>query len=155
MGVASGALAQIDVLGIFGREGLDMATLWEPYADFISTPEAEFVDKPVFWGMRLYRNYDGLGSKFGSTALLTTSSDESVVSAFAGARDDGATTVVLLNKDVIEQQIAIDGIAGNAQVYRYLRSSPKEITALDQQLVSRDQPLALPARSATLLVLQP
>jgi hypothetical protein len=105
--------------------------------------------------MRLYRNYDGLGSKFGSTALLTTSSDESVVSAFAGARDDGATTVVLLNKDVIEQQIAIDGIAGNAQVYRYLGSSPKEITALDQQLVSRDQPLALPARSATLLVLQP
>ncbi len=100
MGVASGALAQIDLLGIFGREGLDVATLWEPYADFISTPEAEFVDKPVFWGMRLYRNYDGLGSQFGSTALLTTSSDESVVSAFAGARDDGATTVVLLNKDV-------------------------------------------------------
>ena len=26
----NGALAQADVLGIFGREGLDMALLWEP-----------------------------------------------------------------------------------------------------------------------------
>jgi hypothetical protein len=26
----NGAVAQVDVLGIFGREGLDLATLWDP-----------------------------------------------------------------------------------------------------------------------------
>lgn len=44
----AGALAQVDALGIFGREGLDMATLWEPYADYVTTPEDEFSDRPVF-----------------------------------------------------------------------------------------------------------
>ncbi len=50
-----GGLAQIDALGIFGREGLDMATLWEPYADFVTTPPALFSDIPVFGRSTLRR----------------------------------------------------------------------------------------------------
>ena len=47
----NGALAQADVLGIFGREGLDLATLWAP-------PTAS---QPGAFAFRMYRNYDGAG----------------------------------------------------------------------------------------------
>src|SRR5262249_15509491 len=45
----NGALAQADVLGIFGREGLDLATLWEPPSS----------GQPGAFAFRMYRNYDG------------------------------------------------------------------------------------------------
>ena len=50
-GHVNGALAQADVLGFFGREPLDLATLW-------TAPEP---DNPVAYAFRLYRNYDGAG----------------------------------------------------------------------------------------------
>ena len=51
----NGALAQADVLGIFGREGLDLATLWGP-------PTA---NQPGAYAFRMYRNYDGQHHTFG------------------------------------------------------------------------------------------
>ena len=45
----NGATAQADILGIFGREGLDLATRW-------TTPAPE---TPTFKAMQMYRNYDG------------------------------------------------------------------------------------------------
>jgi len=59
----NGALAQADILGIFGREGLDLATLWGP-------PD---VDDPGAFAFRMYRNYDGLGAAFGDTSVQATS----------------------------------------------------------------------------------
>ena len=55
----NGALAQADVLGIFGREGLDLATLWDP-------PTAA---QPGAFAFRMYRNYDGAGSGFGDVGV--------------------------------------------------------------------------------------
>jgi len=45
----NGATAQADVLGIFGREALDLATRW-------STPA---VGAPAYNAIKTYRNYDG------------------------------------------------------------------------------------------------
>ncbi len=53
----NGATTQADLLGIFGREGLDMATRW-------ATPGAS---SPVRSAIQIYRNYDGAGSAFGDT----------------------------------------------------------------------------------------
>src|SRR5207244_3894659 len=50
----NGALAQADVLGIFGREGLRLATIWDG-----PTPT-----QPGAYAFRIYRNYDGLGHGF-------------------------------------------------------------------------------------------
>ncbi|MEZ4616921.1 MAG: hypothetical protein R2867_15650 [Caldilineaceae bacterium] len=62
----NGALAQADVLGIFGREGLDMALLFDsPY----STDGKFTADGPGAYAFRIYRNYDGVGSKFGETSV--------------------------------------------------------------------------------------
>jgi len=145
----------MDVLGIFGREGLDMGALWEPYADYVTTPEAEFSDRPVFWAFRLYRNYDGLGGKFGNTAFLTSSTDESKVSAFAAVRDDGAVTIVLINKSVKPQQISLNGVEGTANVFKYNSDNPRAILPDSQvTLLNSANDLELAARSATLLVIE-
>ncbi len=55
----NGALAQAEVLGIFGREKLDLATLWGP-------PSSE---QPGAFAFRMYRNYDGQGNGFGETGV--------------------------------------------------------------------------------------
>ena len=151
----AGALAQVDALGIFGREGLDMATLWEPYADYVTTPEDEFSDRPVFWAFRLYRNYDGAGGRFGNKALLTRSSSEADVAAYAAARKDGKTTLMLINKTVRAQEIAIEGVTGDADVYRYSSADVAAITQLEAVELNAATGLTLPARSATLLVIEP
>ena len=62
----NGALAQADVLGIFGREGLDLATLWGPPDD----------TEPGAYAFRMYRNYDGTGSGFGDTSVKAASADQ-------------------------------------------------------------------------------
>ena len=49
-------LAQADVLGIFGRENLDLATLWSP-------PDSS---QPGAFAFRMYRNYDTNGHGFGN-----------------------------------------------------------------------------------------
>ena len=62
----NGALAQADLFGIFGREALDLATLWGP-------PDRTW---PAANAFRIYRNYDGAGSKYGDTWVRSTSSDQ-------------------------------------------------------------------------------
>ncbi|MEM7338858.1 MAG: glycoside hydrolase family 44 protein [Actinomycetota bacterium] len=151
-----GALAQADALGIMGREGLDMATLWEPYADWVGVPEDQFGDRPVFWAFRLFRNYDGQGSRFGDQSVFAESNDQSTVSVYAAVRSsDDALTVLAINKSNTAQTTAlsIDGAAGPAEQYRYSRSDLSAIERVEDVTVGSDSQLILPARSATLLVL--
>jgi hypothetical protein len=54
------------VLGIFGREGLDLATLW-------TAPSAV---QPIANAFRLYRDYDGQGGRFGDTRIHAASADQ-------------------------------------------------------------------------------
>ena len=44
----SGAVAQADILGIFGREGLDLGALWGP-------PD---LNQPLMFAFKMFRNYD-------------------------------------------------------------------------------------------------
>jgi hypothetical protein len=86
----NGALAQADVLGVFGREQLDLATLWAP-------PTAS---QPGAYAFRIYRNYDGAGGRFGDVSVHATSSDQGQLAIYAAQRSsDGAVTLVVINKD--------------------------------------------------------
>ena len=88
-GHINGALAQADVLGIFGREGLDLATLWSP-------PQAA---QPAAFAFRIYRNYDGAGAKFGETSVGATSSAQDRLAVYAAEEAaTGALTLVVINK---------------------------------------------------------
>ena len=75
-GHINGATTQADILGIFGREGLDMAARW-------ATPAAS---TPTYKAIKLYRNYDGRRSTFGDTSIAAATANPDVVSAFAAER---------------------------------------------------------------------
>jgi hypothetical protein len=126
----NGALAQADVLGIFGREGLDLATLWSP-------PTA---DQPGAYAFRMYLNYDGKGGAFGDTSVQATSTDQDQLAVYAADRSDGNTTIMIINKtgNDLASQLSIRGrsLLPKAQVYQY---APANLTAITRQ---PDQPLA-------------
>jgi hypothetical protein len=87
----NGAVAQADILGIFGKYGLDMATLWPT-----NNPSLQI---PGMMSFAIYRNYDGNKSMFGDTALLSTSVNQGQLSVYGALRtSDKAVTVVVINK---------------------------------------------------------
>ncbi|WP_428560958.1 MAG: glycoside hydrolase family 44 protein [Solidesulfovibrio sp. DCME] len=144
----NGALAQADILGIFGREGLDLATLWSPPS----------IEQPGAFAFRLYRNYDGAGHGFGETALAAASADQGVVSVYAARRAaDRALTVMVINKATTAQTatLALRGFtpAGPAAAYRYDATDLTAIRRLDDQAVTAaGWTSLLPASSITLFV---
>ncbi|HSS59980.1 MAG TPA: glycoside hydrolase family 44 protein [Candidatus Limnocylindrales bacterium] len=69
---ASGAVAEAEALGVFGREGVALATYW-------THPAA---DSAVGGAFRAYRNFDGKGGQFGDRSL-TAVSDAPGIRAFA------------------------------------------------------------------------
>src|SRR5207244_4513414 len=85
----NGATAQADILGIFGREGLDMAARW-------TTPDPS---TPTYKAMKMYRNYDANKSSFGDTSIPATGPNPDNVSVFAAERSvDGALTIMVISK---------------------------------------------------------
>ena len=86
----TGGLAQADILGIFGREGVDLATIWGP-------PKPT---DPGAFAFRIYRNYDGIGGAFGETGVQATSADQSQLSVYSALRSDLNLTAVVINKTV-------------------------------------------------------
>jgi hypothetical protein len=145
----NGALTQADVLGIFGHEGLDLATMWEP-------PTAS---QPGAYAFRIYRNYDKEGSKFGDTSVAAISSDQALLSVYAAQRtSDSALTLVIINKSGASQsaQLTVShfSASGPAQLYRY---SPASLNAIlhgeDLALADGKVTATYPANSITLLVI--
>ncbi|MEV0715815.1 glycoside hydrolase family 44 protein [Asanoa sp. NPDC050611] len=144
----NGALTQADVLGIFGRERLDLATLWAP-------PSAT---DPGAYAFRMYRNYDGNGGRFGDVGVKATSADQELLSVYAAERSaDGALTVLVVNKSGAAQTAPVSLVgrgSGTARVYRYGADHPAAIVrAADQPVASGGFEATLPADSITLFVL--
>jgi hypothetical protein len=145
----NGALAQADVLGIFGREGLDLATLWGPPSS----------GEPGAFAFRMYRNVDGAGSGFGETSVHAASSDQGRLSAYAARRaGDGALTVVVINKTGggLTSAVSLAGFApaGSVQVRRYSAADLGAIVrAADLPQPNGSLVTTFPAGSITLLVI--
>jgi hypothetical protein len=129
----NGTLAQADVLGIFGREGLDIAFLWAPLT----------ADDPFAYAFRLYRNYDGAGSTFGDQSVQATSSDQEKLAIYAAQRSsDQAVTILVINKsdEALTSEIALQGLtnADMAQVFQYSADNLQSIVALPDQPFTAD-----------------
>jgi len=148
----NGAVTQADVLGIFGREGLDLATMWGPPA----------TTQPVAYAFRLYLNYDSQQHTFGDVSVRATSADQSLVAIYAAQRSsDNALTIMLINKSLTQTLTSsivlshTDPIT-RAAIYRY---STANLTAIlrqaDQPITSGRFSAALPAASITLFVTSP
>lgn len=114
----NGALTQADVLGIFGREKVDLAALWGP-------PEK---NDPGMFAFRMYRNYDGTGGKFGNMSVSAVSDNSDILSIFAATRtDDGVLTVIVINKSTVPMtsEMVLNGLTGDdtLNIYRYSRAN--------------------------------
>ena len=145
----NGALAEADVLGIFGREGLDIGTIWGPPTS----------SQPGAFAFRIYRNYDGAGHGFGDISVQSTSSDQDKLAVYAAQRStDNALTAVVINKTGSSQTstLTLSGFTPQAAagVYRY---SPANLGAIehpaDQLLTASGFSTTFPANSITLYVI--
>ncbi len=105
----SGALAQVDVLGALGREGVHLATYWGKGAGVDQLPPY------IASAFRLYRNYDGKGGKFGDTAVQVTVANHDSASVFAATGPGNSLTVVVINKHQQNRYTGVLNIAGGAR----------------------------------------
>jgi hypothetical protein len=146
----SGATAQADILGIFGREGLDLATRW-------TTPAST---TPTYLAMKIYRNYDSQGHAFGDTSVLAGGPDPDNVSVFAAQRSaDGALTIMVDNKYLTGATPLVINVtnfsgSGTAQVWQ-LNSSNVIAQLPNLPYAGGALQTTVPSQSVTLLVLPP
>jgi hypothetical protein len=144
----SGATAQADILGIFGREGLDLATRW-------TTPNTGTL---TYNALKMYRNYDGNKSSFGDLSVNAAGPNPDNVSSFAGLRSsDGALTLMVINKQLSTSAtvtVAITNrlLSGTGQVWQL--TSANSISRLaDMSFTGSTFTSTVPAQSITLFVL--
>ena len=147
-GSISGATTQADIYGIFGREGLTLATRW-------TTPDAS---TPTFKAMQMFRNYDGKRSGFGEISVLDAAPDPDTVSSFASTRrSDGALTVMVINKSPFAPSAVTLSLAhftpGPAAQVWQLTSANAITRAADAPVTAGALTLSVPAQSVTLFVI--
>jgi uncharacterized protein (TIGR03437 family) len=151
----TGAIAEADILGIFGQQGLDMGCMWGPPNP---NPGNGAPPDPATFSFEVFLNYDGQGNQFGETGISATTTDPDTLSIFAAQRSDNALTVLVLNKSTsdISAPVSVANFqsSGTAQVWSY---SSANLSAIVQQpsiaANSAGVTTTFPARSMTLLVL--
>jgi len=145
----NGALTQAEVLGVFGREALDLATLWAP-------PDT---GEPGFYAFKIYRNYDNNGNGFGDMSIEAVSSDYDKVSVYSAIREkDGALSIMAINKtsSSMDGNFNISGINLNntVEVYRYSASNLNAIIKENNHTANQGKFTAvLPANSISLFII--
>jgi hypothetical protein len=144
----NGGTAQADILGIFGREGLDLATRW-------TTPSSS---TPTYKAMKMYRNYDGNKSGFGDISVSASGLNPDNTSTFAAVRSsDGAITLMVINKQLstpATNTINLANFLPSGVAQRWQLTSANAITHLSNlSFVGNSFSNTVPAQSITLYVL--
>jgi hypothetical protein len=145
------AIAEMDVLGIFGQQPIDFANMWSAPAP----------TDPIAYAFRMFRNYDGNGSQFGETSVSAVSTDPGDLSIYAAQRSsDNAVTILAINKTTgaLSSAIAIANLnlPSTAQVYTYSQATLTSIVhASDAAITNGSISYSFPSYSAVLFVLQP
>ena len=142
----NGATTQADVLGIFGREGLDRRRVW-------TTPATT---TPTFKAIKMYRNYDGAKSSFGDVSVKATVPNPDNLAAFAAQRaSDGTVTVMAINKVTTSTlvNLSLANFTAGATAQAWQLTSANAIQRLaDVGVTGGTISTTLPAQSITLFV---
>jgi len=146
----NGATTEADILGIFGREGLTLANR-------SSAPPA---GSPTYLAMKMFRNYDGNNSGFGTASCSCAVGDPDQVSAFAASRADGAMTVVVINKVATSEPVSIQvsnfGLGSSAAVWQINSPSQASIKHISSVAVSGGTlSTRVPPQSISLFIIPP
>ena len=147
----SGAIAQADVLGIFGREQVFAGALWDLGGG------GRFIDA----AFAAYCNYDGALSRFGDTAVAAATSDVQASSVYASvdAGRDDRMVVVAINKStgptsadlVISHPVELT----RGQSFQITAATPAVVRGPSVAPTARNSfRLELPASSVTTVVLE-
>jgi hypothetical protein len=141
----SAGLAEADVLGIFGREGIYLATYW-------TAPKPR---SPAWFAFQMYRHAGANRDRFGETSIRATSSSAGTVSAFA-SKEPGWVDVMLVNNDLQSGhnlRISLRGKSASGAVHRFQYSSANASTIehLADLTPSTTLKVPVPAASITLL----
>lgn len=147
VGAVTNAIIQADTLGIFAREGVDLATRW-------TLPDDGNLINDAFL---VYRNYDGHHSQFGNIWIHSASANQGQLAVYGARRStDGAYTILVLNKtsSTLISKLALTGIAsvGTAQAWRWTGASITPIAG-GAPIRSGVITAAYPASSMTLYVI--
>ncbi|HTS12715.1 MAG TPA: glycoside hydrolase family 44 protein [Candidatus Limnocylindrales bacterium] len=143
----STALADADALGIFGRQRVTYAARWTA-ADSTA---------PAYQALKLYRNYDGQHSTFGSMSISAThNADPDLFSVYAALSPAGTTmTLLVINKDpsnAAQVGFTLSNFTPSTfTAYTLSQSHATSIVAGSSQTWTATQTFA--AYSATLLVI--
>jgi hypothetical protein len=142
----SAALAQAELLAIFGREGVDLATRW------VAPAEGSLVER----AFRLFLDYDGQGSRVVGDSVRAVSANVDALGAYAVDLPGQRTMLLLFNKSTVANtaQITLDSARNGAwQLYRFTAASDVSQVASGNIAGASITVANLPARSANLLVL--
>lgn len=112
-GGASSAVAHAEVLALFGREGVDLATRWV-------APEA---NSPVEDAFRLFLSYDNAGARISGDSIRAVSDNGDDLGTYAVADDQGNLWTLLMNRGLLPLDARVSVVggleAGTAPVYRF------------------------------------
>lgn len=145
----SGAIAQADVLGIFGRHGVFAATMWRLHED----------QQFIYGAFDMFRNYDGNNGSFGDTSIRAATSDIDTTSVYASVDSNEANRMVIvcINKADEPQTASIEishpEALTTAQVYTLTSTSSTPQRQSDIAVASNAFSYTMPANSVTTLVL--
>ena len=113
----AGTIAQADMLGVFGTQGLFAASMWPPGGTY----------DYALAGFRAFRGFDGANANFGDTSVQATSSDLSKVAVYASTDTSapGRVVFVAINRTKSSLMTAINGIplSGTAKIYQITAAS--------------------------------
>ncbi len=145
----SGAIADADVLGIFGQQGVTDAAYWPLFNNETFSTAA----------FEAFRNYDGNGGSFGDTSVLASSSDPTTATVYASmsAANHNQVVLVAINKATTATTTAIDltaeTIFHTAKVYTITSSRAAPVAAPGLTTSAQNAFLyTMPAQSISIIV---
>jgi len=145
------AIAEMDVLGIFGRQQLDLACMWSPPAP----------TDPIAYSFRMFRNYDGNGSQYGDIWINAASTDQTQLSVYAAQRtSDSMVTILVINKTTaaVNTTLALSGanLPTTAAIYSYTGTNLTQIVSGQNAPITNGAiTYNFPSYSATLFTFLP
>lgn len=140
----SGMLAEADVLGIFGREGVFAACVFTMGKDDVGQLAA----------FKAFRDYDGKGSAFGDVGLGVSGTQAAEESVYA-SRIAGKIVLVAINKTASPRsfQIAVPGLK-RAEARGYGRSAGHLDTPVSTPVRAADGKVSLTAEPLSVVTVE-
>lgn len=142
----SGGLALADVLGVFGKEGVYMASKWDPINDDFGGS-----------AYKLYLNYNNQGGAFGNVSVDAQTNDNAVLSTFASIDENNNLHIIVINKSDAQKTTDFsiaNGYYSHGEVYGFDQTDKtlRQFTAIPS-IINNSFTYSLPAYSASHMVL--